>query len=145
MNLLRAKFTRYKLVLWCTLKRGWDTFIPPFGEAVHSSSDVDGPTLFADLNLRQRLIILRASTCCESSTEIWTRDTEEFVRVPDLFAELEEGLKQLQMCDTMIRRNGDGGPERRPLKEMISKPEFKSSELKIPLLLESGSAAQVER
>ena len=103
MNMFRAKFIGCKLVMWCTFQRSWDTFIPPLTETIYSSSDVDSPTFLADLDLCQRLVILRASTRCKNSAEIWIGYAEEFIRVSDLFAKLEECLQQLQMCDTVIR------------------------------------------
>src|SRR5436190_23775201 len=78
MNMLCTKFIRYKFVVWCTFQCSWDTSIPPFVEAVYSSGDIDCPTFLADLDLRQSLVILRASTCCKSSAEVWVGNTEEF-------------------------------------------------------------------
>ena len=73
MNMLCTKFIRYKFVVWCTFQCSWDTSIPPFVEAVYSSGDIDCPTFLADLDLRQSLVILRASTCCKSSAEARVR------------------------------------------------------------------------
>jgi hypothetical protein len=144
MNVLRAKFFRCKLVVWYISQRSWDTFIPPLVEAVYSSSDVDGPTFLADLDLRQGLVILRTSTRCKSSAKVWTGNTEELIRISDLFAKLEECLQQLQMRDTVIRRNCDDWLKGRPLRERVSKLAFEYSGRSIPRPLRSGRDAPVE-
>ena len=120
MNTFGTKFIRCKLVVWCTFQRSWDTFIPPFVEAVYGSSDIDGPTFLTNFDLRQSLVILRASTRCKSSVKVWIGNTEEVIRVSDLFAKLEEGLQQLQMRYTVVRRNSDDWMKGKPLRRGLA-------------------------
>lgn len=112
-----AEILGLELLVRRTLQRSRNTLVPPFVEAVYCSRNIDCPSLLPDLDLSQRLVILRAS-CCSCATGVWAWNAEEILGIANVFTKLIKGFQELQMRNTLVGRDSDDRRERCSLREI---------------------------